>query len=77
MIDDGELDWKVIAIHAEDPLAKELHDIHDVESKLHGTVSGEYYYHSGIEKKTNTDRVLILQEYVNGFDGTKHLMTNH
>lgn len=42
MIDDGELDWKVIAIHSDDPLAKELHDINDVETKLHGTVSGKY-----------------------------------
>lgn len=40
MIDDGELDWKVIAIKSEDPLAKELHDIQDVEAKLPGTVSG-------------------------------------
>lgn len=41
MIDDGELDWKVIAIHTADPLAKELNDISDVEAKLPGTVSGK------------------------------------
>ena len=40
MIDDGELDWKVIAINSEDPLASSLNDINDVESKLPGTVSG-------------------------------------
>eukprot|EP01039_Chlorochromonas_danica_P007163 gene7163-7921_t len=40
MIDDGELDWKLIAIKSDDPLAKELHDIQDVEAKLPGTVSG-------------------------------------
>eukprot|EP01031_Cornospumella_fuschlensis_P038177 gene38177-46387_t len=40
MIDDGELDWKVIAIKSDDPLAKDLHDIGDVETKLPGTVSG-------------------------------------
>jgi inorganic pyrophosphatase len=30
MIDDGELDWKVIAICASDPLAENMHDITDV-----------------------------------------------
>lgn len=42
MIDDGELDWKVIAINSVDPLAKELNDIDDVEAKCPGTVSGKY-----------------------------------
>eukprot|EP00932_Pfiesteria_piscicida_P009691 SRR837773.20461.p3 GENE.SRR837773.20461~~SRR837773.20461.p3 ORF type:complete len:208 (-),score=103.09 SRR837773.20461:195-740(-) len=40
MIDDGELDWKVIAIRQADPLAAELHDIADVEAKCPGVVSG-------------------------------------
>merc|ERR1719471_2831722 len=40
MIDDGELDWKVIAIRTGDDLASELHDIGDVEAKLPGVVSG-------------------------------------
>jgi inorganic pyrophosphatase len=40
MIDDGELDWKVIAIAANDPMASELHDVADVEAKLPGTISG-------------------------------------
>ena len=31
MIDDGELDWKVIAINAEDPKAASVNDIEDVE----------------------------------------------
>lgn len=31
MIDDGELDWKVIAINAEDPKASCVNDIEDVE----------------------------------------------
>lgn len=43
MIDDGELDWKVIAIKFDDPLAKDLNDIGDVETKLPGTVSGKLY----------------------------------
>lgn len=40
MIDDGEVDWKVIAINKADPLAAELQDINDVEEKLPGVVSG-------------------------------------
>lgn len=40
MIDDGELDWKVIAINNKDPLFAELNDIADVEAKLPGVVSG-------------------------------------
>jgi inorganic pyrophosphatase len=42
MIDDGELDWKVIAVSTQDPLAAQLNDIADVEAKLPGTVSGTY-----------------------------------
>jgi len=40
MIDDGELDWKVIAIRKADPLAAELQDITDVEAKCPGVISG-------------------------------------
>lgn len=36
LIDDGELDWKIIAINTKDPLAKELSDIHDVYTKCPG-----------------------------------------
>ena len=40
MIDDGELDWKLICIRGDDPLASQLNDVHDVERLLPGTVSG-------------------------------------
>jgi inorganic pyrophosphatase len=40
MIDDGELDWKVIAISANDPLSAELEDIADVEKHCPGMISG-------------------------------------
>jgi len=40
MIDDGELDWKLIAIRCDDPLAAQLNDIADVERLLPGYVSG-------------------------------------
>eukprot|EP00927_Polykrikos_kofoidii_P030715 TRINITY_DN2643_c0_g1_i5.p1 TRINITY_DN2643_c0_g1~~TRINITY_DN2643_c0_g1_i5.p1 ORF type:complete len:340 (+),score=48.21 TRINITY_DN2643_c0_g1_i5:48-1067(+) len=40
MIDDGELDWKVIAVAIDDPLAAKLQDIGDVEEHAPGVVSG-------------------------------------
>jgi len=40
MIDDGELDWKVIAVAKDDALAGQLNDIADVEKVLPGVVSG-------------------------------------
>jgi len=40
MIDSGELDWKVIAISTDDPLAAQLQDIKDVEVNMPGVVSG-------------------------------------
>lgn len=40
MIDDGELDWKVLAIGVDDPLAAELQDVSDLESKAPGVISG-------------------------------------
>jgi inorganic pyrophosphatase len=38
MIDEGETDWKVLAIDVTDPLAAELHDIEDVQRKLPGYI---------------------------------------
>lgn len=40
MIDGGELDWKVLAINANDPMASKLNDINDVEKYCPGTISG-------------------------------------
>jgi len=36
MIDEGETDWKVIAIDINDPLAENLNDIHDVDKIMPG-----------------------------------------
>ena len=41
MIDDGELDWKMIAINSEDPLFAKLNDVEDLETVCPGTVSGK------------------------------------
>jgi len=40
MIDDGEVDWKIIAINSKDPMADKLHDIVDVDAHMPGVVSG-------------------------------------
>ena len=40
MIDDGELDWKVIAIAADDEMAPKLNDIGDVDTHMPGVISG-------------------------------------
>ena len=34
MIDEGELDWKVVAIRADDPAAPRIADIADVERRV-------------------------------------------
>ncbi|KAL3155572.1 hypothetical protein ABBQ38_010830 [Trebouxia sp. C0009 RCD-2024] len=36
MIDDGELDWKIVCIRTDDPLADVLNDIEDVEREMPG-----------------------------------------
>lgn len=38
LIDEGEADWKILAIDIYDKLASELNDIHDVETKLPGVL---------------------------------------
>jgi inorganic pyrophosphatase len=36
MIDDGELDWKIVAIRADDPRAAAVNDVEDVERRAPG-----------------------------------------
>ncbi|KNC82769.1 hypothetical protein SARC_04957 [Sphaeroforma arctica JP610] len=45
LIDEGECDWKVLCINHDDPLAKTLHDIDDVEEQCPGVVKSimEWY----------------------------------
>ena len=40
MIDDGELDWKVLAINEADEMASKLNDVTDIETHMPGVVSG-------------------------------------
>lgn len=42
MIDEGETDWKVIAIDVTDPLASELHDIDDVKKVMPGLIEATH-----------------------------------
>lgn len=42
LIDDGETDWKLIVIRADDPLANTLNDIDDVETKLPGLLKATH-----------------------------------
>jgi inorganic pyrophosphatase len=58
MIDDGELDWKVVAIAASDPMASELHDVADVEAKMPGTISGirEWFRWYKVSLEAHADR---------------------
>ena len=39
MIDDGETDWKVLVLRADDPLAARVHCVADLERELPGAVS--------------------------------------
>jgi inorganic pyrophosphatase len=40
LIHDGKLEWKIIAVWMEDPLAKELHDLVNLEEKYPEVISG-------------------------------------
>ncbi|PSS26163.1 Soluble inorganic pyrophosphatase [Actinidia chinensis var. chinensis] len=40
MIDEGELDWKIVAISLDDPRASLVNDIDDVEKHFPGTLTG-------------------------------------
>ena len=54
MIDDGELDWKVVAIAKDDPLAEEYNDIDDVpESILAGIREWFRWYKTPDDKPLN------------------------
>jgi len=55
LIDEGETDWKVLAIDVNDPLAKDINDIDDLEKIMPGKVS----------KETNkNEEIPIVNSYV-------------
>jgi inorganic pyrophosphatase len=87
MIDDGELDWKVIAISANDPLSAHLNGIDDVEKHCPGTISGirEWFrwYKTPDGKPLNTfgfgeaalDRNKALEVITETHEAWRHLVT--
>ena len=39
MIDEGETDWKLLAIDVNDPLAEKLNDVADIEKEMPGFIA--------------------------------------
>lgn len=56
MVDDGELDWKVITIDASDPLAEKLNDVSDVDKHCPGVISGMNIVFVFVEIVVNVSR---------------------
>ncbi|KAJ8660405.1 hypothetical protein O0I10_003863 [Lichtheimia ornata] len=44
LLDEGETDWKVLAIDVKDPMADKLNDIHDVEKYLPGLIGATRHW---------------------------------
>jgi len=54
MIDDGELDWKVLAVSVDDPLAEEYNDIDDVPKEIQDGVREWFrWYKTPYDKPLN------------------------
>ena len=39
MVDEGETDWKLLAISVADPLASRLHDVEDIDAEMPGAIA--------------------------------------
>jgi inorganic pyrophosphatase len=84
MIDDGELDWKLIAINAEDSLASKLNDVEDLQKMSPEIISGirEWFrwYKTPDGKPLNryglNERVLNSKEAVEVIMETNHYWKN-
>lgn len=44
LIDDGETDWKLLAIRKDDPLAESINDIDDIKAKLPGLLEATHQW---------------------------------
>jgi inorganic pyrophosphatase len=70
MIDDGELDWKVLAIATDDPLAKEYNDIEDVPEAVKAGIREWFRWY-----KTPDDKPInefgFNEEYLNKAEAEK------
>jgi len=81
MIDDSEMDWKVIAISSEDPVAKFMNDIDDVPKFLPGCLDALREWlrvykicQGGVENKFAFDGEFKNKEYAMKVIDESHLM---
>jgi inorganic pyrophosphatase len=76
MIDDGELDWKVLAVAVDDPLAAEYNDIDDVPKAIQDGVREWFRWY-----KTPDDKPLngfgFDEKYLNAAESEKVIAETH
>lgn len=76
MIDDGELDWKVIAIATNDPLAETMHDITDVPAAVQAGIREWFRWY-----KTPDDKPLNAfgfdEQYLNKEKAEEVILETH
>jgi len=76
MIDDGELDWKVLAVSVDDPLAEEYNDIDDVPAAVLDGVREWFRWY-----KTPDDKPLngfgFDEKYLNAAEAEKVIEETH
>ena len=63
LLDEGETDWKIIAIDINDPLASKLNDIEDVERHLPGLLraTNEFWRIYKVNPQTPHPRSLRIE----------------
>ena len=66
LIDDGELDWKVIVIDVSDPLAKKINNLKDVETHLPGLLNHtrEWFRNYKIPQGKPQNEFAFKEEYL-------------
>ena len=76
MIDDGELDWKVVAVAVDDPLAKEYNDIDDVPEAVKAGIREWFRWY-----KTPDDKPLngfgFDEKYLDAAEAEKVIAETH
>lgn len=76
MIDDGELDWKVVAVAIDDPLAKEYNDIDDVPEAVKAGIREWFRWY-----KTPDDKPLngfgFDEKYLNAAEAEEVIAETH
>jgi len=76
MIDDGELDWKVLAIATDDPLADEYNDIDDVPESIQAGIREWFrWYKTPDDKPVN--EFGFDEKYLNKEEAVKVIEETH